>query len=911
MEAAKAEINKNVEAKVDFSDFGMSLFSSFPNFSFHLDDITVVGINEFAGDTLAEIASVSAVIDVINVIRGDVYEIKRISILEPRIYLKTHENGSVNWDIAPQGDQAASEEDQNDGPAPIQIALKKFEIISANILYEDVSGNMKVVATNLNHTLSGDFSADKTFMRIHNSIAGLTFVQNGISYIDKANIVFDATIDADLKNEIYTFKKNELKINELKLEFDGSVAMAGGDPNIILTFNAPKNTFRNFLSLIPAIYQKDFKDVQTEGNLTFNGYVKGTYTETALPSFRLDVLVDNAEFKYPGLPGAVKDINLTINIDNPGGIADNTVIDVKQFHFLMINNPFDARLILKNPVTDPFIDAKLNGLINLSDVAKVYPMEENESLSGSVDANITLKGRQSALETKNYNLFEASGSLLLKNIVYSMQDFDAPFEINQAQLNFAPSYIDLVNLDFKYADSDMIMNGKIGNYIPYFLGDEVLNGRFTASSNFFNINQFSGEDAVDTAALSAFKVPANIDFTLDANFKKILYDNIELENLKGQIIVRDEQVTLSSFKGELFNGFMGFTGSYSTKNTNKPLVDFMVDMKKINFQKAFETFGILEKFAPVFQHTIGDFSTDMAFTTSLNEDMNPDWMTFIGKGLMNTSKLKIDNLNTLDKLSEALKIDLFKSADIDPLKAAFDFKEGKLILKPLDFMMEGITANLSGWTAVDETIGYDLKMNVPRKIFGGAANNVLDGLVSQANAKGANFSVGETIPLAVLIGGTLSNPTVKPAIGSAGKGIIEDMKQNALEEIQKQKEELEKQAKAEAQKILNEADAQAQKIIQEAQKQADQIRKTARDVAQRVKTEADAHATKLIAEGKKNGMVAEAAAKKTAEAYKKNAYSEADKAVAEADKQADVVVNTAKQKAAKIKSDAQKRVESL
>ena len=165
----------------------------------------------------------------------------------------------------------------------------------------------------------------------------------------------------------------------------------------------------------------------------------------------------------------------------------------------------------------------------------------------------------------------------------------------------------------------------------------------------------------------------------------------------------------------------------------------------------------------------------MSFNTLLKEDMSPDWMTFIGQGLMNTSEIKLDNLNTLNKLSDALKIPSLQTLDLNPLKVLFDIKEGKLMVKPLDFAMEGMKANLSGWTAIDETIGYDLKMEIPRSIFGGEANKVLDGLVSQANAAGANFSVGETVNLDVLIGGTLSDPTVKPVIGNSGKGIIEDI----------------------------------------------------------------------------------------------------------------------------------------
>lgn len=921
MEAAKTEINKNLEAKVDFEDFGLNLFTNFPNFSFHLDEVSVVGIGEFEGDTLADISSVSVVINILSVINTDAYEVKQIRILEPNIHLRVLENEMVNWDIAPSSNETVTKEEHDSEASAFNLTLKKFEIMDAHISYEDIPGNMIMLVEGMNHSLSGNFSADKTSMKTKTNIAGLTYELGGISYLNNVLLAFDATIDADLKNEIYTFKKNELRINELLLQFDGSIAMAGGDPNIILTFNAPENSFKSFLSLIPAIYQKDFQDIQTSGDLTLSGYVKGTLTEKDLPSFMLDVLVEKAAFQYSGLPASVSEINMSVNIENAGGDVDNTIINVKKLNFSMMDNPVEAKMLLSSIISDPNIDASINGHFDLSVIGKVYPLEPDESIEGFVDANIAMKGRLSSIENQAYKEFDAIGSFLMKGVKYSMEGFDSKLEITHAQMNFSPAYIDLVNLDFRYAESDMVLKGMISDYLGYALSDKDLQGKFEASSTFFNVNQFisksdeNREDeplsSSDTVALTAFMVPANIDFELDAEFDKILYDNIELEDVKGSIIVKDEKVSLNNLRGNLFSGSIGINGSYDTKDTEKPIVDFSLNMKKINFVEASKTFGILQKFAPIFEHAIGSFSTNMSFNTLLKDDMNPDWVTFVGEGLMNTTAIKLENVNTLNKLSDVLKLESFKSLDIDPLKVLFEFDEGKLIIKPIEMVMQGMKANLSGWTALDQSIGYNLTIGIPKSILGGEANNVMSGLIGQANAQGISVGTGETINLAVLIGGTLLDPTVKPAIGSLGKNVIEEVTNSVKQEIEKQKEELEQNAKKEAQKILNDAEQQAKKIITEARKQSEQIKSVALEASQKIKTEADVHANQLVEEGKKNGMLAEAAAKTAAQEYKKTAYAKADNVVAEANKKADGIMNTAQQQAAKIRSDAQKKVDEL
>jgi uncharacterized protein involved in outer membrane biogenesis len=54
---AKDELNKSLNAKVNFANFDLSIIKSFPNITFCLENFSIVGINEFDGDTLAYIKS--------------------------------------------------------------------------------------------------------------------------------------------------------------------------------------------------------------------------------------------------------------------------------------------------------------------------------------------------------------------------------------------------------------------------------------------------------------------------------------------------------------------------------------------------------------------------------------------------------------------------------------------------------------------------------------------------------------------------------------------------------------------------------------------------------------------------------------------------------------------------------------
>jgi len=478
MDTVKAEINEQVEAKVDFTDFSLSLIRSFPHFNCNLENISVVGLDDFKEDTIAFLPSFSLTIDLLSVIEGDQYRIRKIVIDRPSIRLKVNESGTANWDIGKESGPAEAETG-NAESSDFVVTLKKLQILDADFSYLDQSASTAIMIKGLHHSLSGDFTASSTNLNTRTQISSITFNEGGIEYMKNAAIDFKAILDADLRNEIYKFKQNSLKINELILKFDGSVAMGNEGINIMMTFETPQNSFKNFLSLVPAIYAKEFAGIQTKGNLAIDGHIKGIYTEQNLPSFRLNIGVENAMFRYPDLPHPVEDISLAVQVSNSGGDINNTAIDISKFHLKILNNPVNIRLKVQNLIEDPMIDGEVKGILDLAAIKEVYPLGEDEDLQGKITMNVASQGKLSSIENEQFDDFKAMGSILVQGFRYKSKDFQEGMYIRNAQLNFSPAYLDLVNLHYEYKDSDMKASGKIEQYLGYALGDKILLGELT------------------------------------------------------------------------------------------------------------------------------------------------------------------------------------------------------------------------------------------------------------------------------------------------------------------------------------------------------------------------------------------------------------------------------------------------
>lgn len=850
----KEEANKNLNAKVDFGTFDLTLISSFPEFNLTVNNVSVANIGEFQGDTLFSAGTLTTSLDLMSVLKGSEYKIRSIVLDHPRIAAIVLKDGKANWDITkPTAETPA----QPSEPSTFKMNLKKLEIKNGYIIYDDASLGVKTILEGFNHTLSGDFTENNFTLETLSDIEKFTMAYEGINYINKAKTNIKANMDVDMPNFKFTFKENEIQLNELFLGVDGYFAMPKEDMDMDMKFSAKKTDFKNILSLVPAVYSKDFASVKTSGRLALEGFVKGIYNDNKMPAFGARILIDNGMFQYPSLPKAVKDIMVDVNIDNNTGVPDNTVIDIKKFHIEMADNPVDMKMHISTPVSDPNIDGEIIGRVNLASVKDVIPLEEGDALNGNITADVKMKGKMSSIEKEKYEEFKATGQVIVMDMDYKSKDLPYGVMIDKMYLNFSPQFVELASFDSKIGKSDLQANGKIENFLQYAFKDELLKGVFNIKSSSFNLNELMGSSettaatsnaAPDTTPLSVVEVPGNIDFALTASIGKLIYSNFDMSNVSGAITVRDKKVDMSQLKMNTMGGSMVVNGSYETKDVKKPKVDFNLDISDFDIPQTFKTFNTVQKLAPIAKYCTGKFSTILSFASNLDTKMEPDLKTLSGHGKLSTEQVIVNGFEPVNKLAEAVKMDKLKRLDLANLNISFKFKDGKVDVEPFDFKTGNIAGNMGGSTGFDQSIDYVMNLEIPRSEFGGQANAALNSLVAQANSKGANFSVGDKVNLDVLFGGTVLKPTVKTSLKNAAGNAMSDLKAKAAEELDKKKKELEDKAKAEADRLKQEAENKLNAEKDKAKAEAERLKKEAEDnakaEAERLKKEAEEKAKK-------------------------------------------------------------------
>ncbi|MBE0640524.1 MAG: AsmA family protein [Bacteroidales bacterium] len=910
----KEEINKNLNATVGFGDIGLSLFRSFPHLSLSIADLSVVNKIPFEGDTLFAADKLRVTLDIMSVFRGAPYEIRKISIHKPNINLRVLEDGTSNWDIAlateaePEDSTVVSDEDG------FLVSIQKLQISDGRLSYHDRSIPFFMSLEGVNHTLSGDLSASTTRLETSTTADKLVMTYDGITYLNGVKAAIVSGFDADLDNFIFHFREGEVLINDLKILASGMFGMPEEGYDMDLSFKAPGSAFAEVLSLVPAIYAKDFSSIKTTGTFSLEGQVKGRYSDTKMPSFALGMIVKDGYFKYPDLPSAVENIALQLNIGNPDGIPDHTVIDLSRLHLDMAGAPLDASLLLRNPVTDPAIRASLKTRLDLTAVQTFYPLEGTE-LKGKIDGNIELDGRMSSIEEGKYEEFKASGSVSMQDIRYLSEGMPV-VGIASGIFSFSPERLGLSGLRMQAGRSDLVAEGFLSNYLAWFLKDEMLLGKFNVVAGTLDLNEFMENEGSDTPAsdpnadsssMQAVSIPSNIDFTLNTSANKVVFGDLELEKVRGQVRVANSAISLDDVSMNTLEGSITANGSYRAPEGKDPYVSMDLALVGISIPAAYEKTGMMRKLAPVARHTKGKISTSMRFEGFLDQGLMPVYSSLNGGGSLATSPLIISGLPVLTKIGEALSLNELKESMLEPVQAAFEFREGRVHVKPFPIRTGNLRGNVSGSTGFDQTLDYSMDLDVPRALMGNAANNLITKWTQEAQAKGIDVKAGEMIKVAILIGGTVSDPTIRTGFAGMADNLKEEIKQIVEQKVEEVKQEIRQEASKQAEQLLKDAQQEADKLMAAARDQAAQVRSAAYQAATKVREEADRQANKVIAEGKARGPIAAAVAEKTAAGLRKEADQKARALEQEGDRKADGIVREAQTRTDQLLESARKK----
>jgi len=898
LRAVKKDINRQIDARVEFDDVSLSIFKHFPDVYFNMKNFRIDSTGPRHDITLARIKNLGLTVDAIKLLKGS-KTIKSITLDQARFHIYVTADGQANYDIFKNSARDSVEE--NDGG--LEMNVKSFKASNSFILYDDRSMDLKLLAAGINHEGNIQIKDDRYDLQGTTFADTLDLTYDNIRYLRNVKAVARHEIGIQNGFSEYILKNVEGELNALPVSLHGNVNLKDDGIDMDLQFSADDNRLNKFLSLVPTEFMPDVSAADISGTARLEGFVKGRKTDSLYPGYGVDFDVKNGRIRDKSTGTTLENLHIRTRVAFPGGPdLDATVLDMPRIEFTLAGNHARGFFHLRHPLRDPWIHTALAGKINLNDLSRIITLPGLQELKGTMDENFQIKGYISDFEKGNYLKTDARGYLSLTDFYVRHDSLLYPISVPSARSDITPAALEIKNTQVLAEESDFNIKGKIENYLSYFTGkDSILRARLQIRSRKTDFNRLSGSSQTarpedTTSNLRAPRIPADLDIVVKTRIDTLIYKNMQLRHVQSDLHVRDQKVSVTTLLSRAFGGQMKLSGLYDTsEDLPYSRINLVADKARLN--ETASHLAVMQYYTPVLQEINGIINLNFQLGTRLDSTLRPVFSTTDAGGEFSSRDIRPQHVEIIKKIASLLHLKSLENPVIDKVKARFEIQKGNLNIKPFRFKINGMESEMGGKVNLDRQLDLIWDLQIPVTALGQNANEWLNRFAAPLRQAGIKPESLQTVYVRLHITGDMMHPHIKPVFrkGEGVQGLTETLEETLTQAAEEKLDEAKQRAAREAEALIRRAEEQGDALIREAQKAADKIR-----------AEADKQARKLIEQAK--NPLAKIAAEKAAEKLRKEADRKARELMEKARREKEKLMENARKKARRL---TETRLDSL
>jgi AsmA protein len=389
-EQVKIFANKRLAGKLDYKEVHLTFFRHFPSLTVSVDDLLLQGSKPFQQDTLLSAKEVAAGINLKNLIFDAEVKIDEIYVNDAYANVYVNSKGQANYNVYVSTPSKTSKDTAQKGTS-IKLELIKFK--NWHVKYIDHTAAVLLEAKGLNYTGRGGLSQDIFDLKTDLNIDQVDFSLNRIWYAQKKSLHADLITRINTNALTFVLKKNELKINDLPLKFNGFLSILKDGYNLDIKAASEKTTIRDMISVLPPTYLDWSKETKIEGKSNLFFSLKGQFSEPRKlrPNFTAHLLVNNGTISNAKAPVPMNNLNVDLNIDLPALDVEQLGMNLKKLNFdLGKNNNFRAA-VKTHGLSEMNVNANMKGAVDLQTLDVALGLKDLE-MRGLLNADVKANG---------------------------------------------------------------------------------------------------------------------------------------------------------------------------------------------------------------------------------------------------------------------------------------------------------------------------------------------------------------------------------------------------------------------------------------------------------------------------------------------------------------------------------------
>jgi AsmA protein len=359
----KGLAKRSLKGDLEFSKARLSFFNHFPALTLTLYDFSLKGSAPFEKDTLIASKQVAFGIDIRSLFRKKI-NINQIFLTNAFINIQVDEKGQPNYNVyVSQTDSAQTKKDTTNNTA---LKIEQILIEKSHIVYNDRSLPMLINLIGFNYVGKGDFSKSIFDLTTQAEIDMVDFVYNNNRYVVSKKVYADLITKINTSSLSFIFEKNNLKINQLPVEFKGKFEFLKNGYGMDFNITSSATELRNVVTALPPQYLKWLEKTEVNGTSDIAIQLKGNYiAETGeMPDLSLTWGIRSGYISYNKAQVPISNLFLNFETKLPGLNPDSLYVNIDSIFFNMDKDYFSSLFQVKG-IKEPVVHAKINTEIDL------------------------------------------------------------------------------------------------------------------------------------------------------------------------------------------------------------------------------------------------------------------------------------------------------------------------------------------------------------------------------------------------------------------------------------------------------------------------------------------------------------------------------------------------------------------
>ncbi|NDK57276.1 AsmA-like C-terminal region-containing protein [Pontibacter fetidus] len=706
------EANKHIKTKVEVEKISLSLLDKFPQVAVSLDKVNIVEAVPGSDASLAKLSKLYFTFSIWDVVRGK-YNVNELYLEDGAIYVRVLQDGSVNYEIIKTDTTATANND-------FAFDLKEINLQNVAILYNDLKLGQSYEADA--HQLKAALAITPQFITIEaNGDATINTIKISSGEYFKAKRVTLATrLQLERQKKTITLEPSVIEVEKAAYEVAGTINYAGTTA-LNLTLKGKNTSIQSMLSLLPQHITKEFNQYRSDGEVYFNGTIKGEVSPEKSPAIAFNFGCRNATFYHPDVKQRIEKLNFEGSFTNGAKQNSSTsALTLKNLKGSLNNRPFYGNVSYSN-FKNPTIAFDLRGMVDVAYVLGLLQLEQVKSGSGLADVKIAFSGNFNEFKARpGNNTVNTSGDITLHNVNLHLADL--PLPVNGMYGNFMFKRNDVAVSDFrgKLGASDFVLNGLFNNVMAWLLLDKqrlMVDADF--SSNYLNFDQLLREDLNTPASARKsesgyrLEVSPDIAFNLSASVKKMQFRRFRGENIKGEVTLRNQVITTPNISFSAIGGNFAVRGSMDARQRNHIKLSTATRLNNMSVDSLFYVFENFNQDFILDRNLKGSLTANIISDVYLDSQLNPKTDLLEAEIEATIRNGQLLNFAPMQKMSAFVKRSELSNMRFSELHNNFYIQQRTIYIPEMDIrtnLSPLPSVSISGMHTFDQDMDYKIKM---------------------------------------------------------------------------------------------------------------------------------------------------------------------------------------------------------